>query len=101
MIRVTPAAAARLRQLVPPDQKRLGRAVRLVADRRGGLSMGVAEARPGDLIAADDAGPVLVLPAALAGPLDGLVFDQVGDRLTFRPAAADEPDDLLVLAPLL
>ena len=99
MIRVTPAAATRLHQLVPPDQKRLGRAIRLVADRRGGLSMGTGLASPGDLVAADDHGPVLILPAALAGPLDGLVFDQVGDRLTFRPAAADEPDDLLVFAP--
>ena len=99
MIRVTPAAATRLHQLVPPDQKRLGRAIRLVADRRGGLSMGTGLASPGDLVAADDHGPVLILAAALAGPLDGLVFDWVGDGLTFRPAAADEPDDLLVLAP--
>jgi hypothetical protein len=58
--------------------------------------MGLDAPSPGDLVAADAHGPVLILAAALAGPLDGLVFDWVGDGLTFRPAAADEPDDLLV-----
>jgi hypothetical protein len=98
MIRVTPAAATLLRRLARTGAT-VGPPIRLVPDRRGGLGMGAGAAHPGDLVAADADGPVLVLAAALAGPLDGLVFDVVGGDLTFRPATDEEPADLLVLAP--
>ena len=73
----------------------------------GRARLGVGEARPGDLVAADADGPVLIIAAALAAPLDGLVLDwlrgtacgKAAAGLPFRPAADEEPGDLLVAAP--
>jgi hypothetical protein len=101
MIRVTPPAVDALRRLARPTRAPdpAGPAIRLDPDGRGGLSMAIGAARPGDLVAADEDGPALILAAVLARPLDGLVFDVVAGQLTFRSATDEEPADLLVAAP--
>jgi len=75
MILVTPAAAGALRSLLKHSRATAGHAVRLIPDRRGGLSMLVGPPEAGDEVIQDSGAAVLIVAAALVPRLDGLVFD--------------------------
>ena len=60
MILVTPAAAGALRSLLKHSRATAGHAVRLIPDRRGGLSMLVGPPEAGDEVGVGSAVPPLV-----------------------------------------
>lgn len=77
MVLVTPAAAGELRALLKHSRATGEQALRLVPDGRDGIGMMVSVPEAGDEVVADEAGPVLIIAAALVSPLSGLVFDWV------------------------
>lgn len=88
MVLVTPAAASVLRSMLKDSRAAAGHAVRLIPDRRGGLSMLIGPPEAGDEIVQESGAVVLIVAAALVARLDSLIFDW-GTRETGSEARRD------------
>jgi hypothetical protein len=99
MIRMTARAADGIRDILDTNQTPGDKAVKLVPNERGGVSMTIDRAGRGDAVIDRDERPLLIVDASISRQLDGIVLDVTGGRdgeepeFVFRQGSEGEPGE--------
>jgi hypothetical protein len=75
MITVSEQAVTELQALLRSIRAPRGHGVKLIPDRKGGISITIDAPGAGDTVIQRDEAPLLIVDGSLVGPLDGLVLD--------------------------